>query len=202
MLLLPLALAQEPPDDQVFVGEEILVTAELGLAEARGELDRALAELGYGSGVRLGDRTVHLNKKLWKPSVVVHDWGHVAVRGRSVTPLFLTLAPITLHGVFGSPRMARQQESRVHAELEDELADWRSSLATMGHLMRLEQVLAELEALEAQPAALKARMAEIVAGCADSPEGDDVRALVLRFARSVGQPLGDTGLSTDPRALR
>ncbi len=198
LTLLPLALAQEPPDPPALVGEEILVTAELGLAESRRELDRALVEPGYGSGLRLGQRTVHLNKQLWKPTVVVHDWGHIGVRGRSVTPLFVTLAPLTLHGVFGSPRMARQQESRVHAAVEDEVADWRTSLATMGHLMRLEQVLAELEALEGQPAALKARMVEIVAGCADSPEGHEVEALVQRFARSVAQPLGDTGLSTDP----
>ena len=184
--------------DEVQVGEEILVTAELGLAEARGELDRALRELGYGDGLRVGQRTIHLNAELWKPSVVVHDWGHVAVRGRSVTPLFLTLAPLTLHGVFGSPRMARQQETRVHAALEDELADWRAALATMGHLMRLEQLVAELEALQDQPVALRERMAEIVAGCADTPEGVEVRALVERFGRSVGQPVEDSALNRRP----
>lgn len=184
LLLLSMALAAEPPLPMEEGGMEIVVEEILTTPDARAELDQAILEHGYRSGMRVGNQTVYLpgpGKKGW-PTVIVHDEGYVTAEA---------------HASFGvSPRLAMQLEERLLESLHPAITAWRRAMQAEALKLRRPELLGELEALRELPREDQMALVQAIWwNTADTPEGQQVRfwvedwaleALGEDFVRSLG----------------
>lgn len=183
----------------------VIVEDDANVERARAELDELIREQGYLPGIDLGQRVLYMPIKPWKPKVTFHEQGSVRVKARAVTPMMVT--PGGVSGVWGSPRMARELESRLLQEIDPKLDAYKSAVSARGQAHRREALFAELEALnELSPKDAWAGLAALWLNTADNAEGEKVRILIEEFAvehRLTGHPLDVAALNaarTFPRA--
>ena len=216
MILLAAALAQEAPlreepieeptesevpegveelqRPEAFPGEagmEIIVESDPSVEGARAELDAALREDGYLPGVDLGNRTFYYPRQWWQPRVTIYDEGYVRVKARFISPF--PCFPII--GVWSSPRVARQAESRKLEELQPHLSHYRRALITRGMAVRKEELVQELDGLsELPPQQAKSQVISLWLATADTPEGESVRRWIEDWYEDHLPPLTEEEL--------
>ncbi len=200
-------LSPPPP-----AGEEIVIEADADLAQARGALDAAIMDLGYGTPRRRRDRTVYPRDlgSVWKPKVVVYDNGLVTVRQRSITPLMVMpdiqrddegeLESVTAEavGLASGKRTKQRMEATVVEAITPQLRSWRDAMARRHLADRRSTLREELAAAwfdgvdpQGRPLATHAeRRAWMIAAwlnTADNDAGETVRRDIERFLGEVVQ---------------
>lgn len=195
------AMAQEAADAElVVVGER--------LSRAKEALQQDLKERGYWR-FRIGKRTWFINRKLWKPGVMVHDEGFARVRGRAALPIGvdvrrndLRTKMATGHVVVQSRRKRRQQKAELVQSLEPHLRAIRDARWAMARPEREAALMATLSALwfeltdpEGRVLPDRAAVREAIfqrwLRTASGEAGQGMRALVERFVESKVQPTED-----------
>lgn len=182
--LLPiLALAEEAEPDEADL--TIIVEDAKSIAKARAELDQAIRDEGYLPGVTVGERTFYVPLKLWKPKITFHEQGSVRVKARAVQPMFI--GPGVISGTWGSPRMARELESRVLQKIDPALDAYKLAKSAYGQALRREALFTELEALRQRPP-MEAwpDLAALWLNTADNAEGEAIRVQIEQFAAKHG----------------
>jgi hypothetical protein len=170
VLLLLLALSPALAFEEE--GLEIIVEEFLDTPAARAELDRAIVDMGYKPGMRVGDQVLHFPENDGWPVVIVHDEGFVTAEARAS---------------FGvSPRLAMQFEERLLTAIHPALLAWRRAMAAEALGFRREELLAELETFRMLPVEDQRELVRAVWwNTADTPEGLQVRLWVEDWAQDA-----------------
>lgn len=134
-----------------------------------------------------------------------HEQGSVRVKARAVQPMFI--GPGVIAGTWGSPRMARELESRLLQEIDPALDTYKLAKSTYGQALRREALFTQLETLrELPPTEAWPQLAELWLNTADNTEGEAIRVQLEQFATKHGvlpHPMDVAGLNaqrTFPRA--
>jgi hypothetical protein len=160
-LLFAFARAEDdaPVDDDV---EIVIVEGDLRVARERAELEAAIQDLGYRSGVNKGDRVVFRPEIAWKPTIVLYDDGRIALQRSPVRfgldddvpkALYL-LCPIRpdlcvrMGGQVIAPRKLDASKETVLAATQTDHTQWTEALVDRNMTDRRDQAVPDaLDAL-------------------------------------------------------
>lgn len=178
--------------------EEVVVEAQIGLAEARRAIHDAMRRDGYRRVLSLGPRSWYVHPSLWKSNVMVHDEGFVRVRGVPVLPVGARPSPFRsdiIEGVVAvqSRRKREMQKLAIVQTLEPHLRalrDARWAIASAEREQAIVQWLVEVwfETSNKSRRAARHAIFERWLSTASGPSGEPARNRIVSFIDEQVQP--------------